>query len=110
IPTNDAIVAGKAAGKIPSDVDALSDYLKYYYVNVNTSSLNDYPFPGAGVQGEVKTFLRRNGIPATLTIIDTGTQIKIRDAKGNTANVISVFPNIYQDGAAYLIDGLLEFE
>ncbi|GAB6011668.1 fasciclin domain-containing protein [Viscerimonas tarda] len=111
VPTNDAIAAGKTTGKIPTDEAALADYLKYYFVNVATSSLADYPFPGAGVQGELNTYKVNAGrVPTKLTIIDTGSAIQVRDAKGNIANVVSVFPYIYGDGAAYQIDGLLEFE
>ena len=113
IPSNDVIDAGKTAGKIPTNPVELADYLKYYFVNVNTSSIGDYPFPGAGIQGEMNTFTWSNPSHtqrATLTIIDNGTNLQVMDAKGNIANVVSVYPNIYSDGVAYQIDGLLEFE
>ena len=34
--------------------------------------------------------------------------MKLRDAKGNEVNVTSYFPYIYADGAAYVIDGVLD--
>lgn len=108
IPTKAALDAGKS--KIPTSKAALIEFLKYFFVNVNSSSMSGYPFPGAGIQGEVNTFRYDGMTPAKLRIVDTGTGLQVIDSKGNVANVLSVFPNIYSDGAAYLIDGLLEFE
>ena len=45
-----------------------------------------------------------------LTLINTGTELQIRDKMGRTAKVIGIYPHIYADGAAYLIDGTLKFE
>jgi hypothetical protein len=95
-----AITAAKAA-----------DYAKYYFVNVSASSLNDYPFPGAGIAGDLTTFkTAASGGMEKLTLIDTGTGLKVRDKMGKEVNVIGYYPHIYGDGAAYLIDGLLNYE
>jgi len=110
IPTQNALDKAAAAGKIPATAK-LADFLKYYFVDVNTSNLLDYPFPGADIKGELTTFrYLSNGQSAKLTLIDTGSGLKIKDVKGNIVNVVSYFPKIYSDGAAYLIDGLLEVE
>nr|WP_321517481.1 fasciclin domain-containing protein [uncultured Bacteroides sp.] len=110
IPTQKAITDASSAGKIPPTTK-LADFLKYYFVDVNSSNLLDYPFPGANVKGELTTFrYLPNGQMAKLTLIDTGSGLKIKDSKGNTVNVVSYFPKIYSDGAAYLIDGILEVE
>jgi hypothetical protein len=105
-------VVDSNSGKIPwASATKLVDYLKYYFVDVNASGLLDYPFPGAGVKGELTTFKKlSNGNMAKLTLIDTGSGLQIKDAKGNVVNVISYFPRIYSDGVAYLIDGLLDVE
>jgi hypothetical protein len=109
VPTNEALEAG--AAKIPKDnQSALIEYLKYYFVNVSQSSLNDYPFPGAGIQGTLSTFKNINNRNAKLSLIDTGNGLMVRDEKGKTVNVVGVFPRIYNDGAAYVIDGLLDLE
>jgi uncharacterized surface protein with fasciclin (FAS1) repeats len=112
IPKNDAIYAGWMNGKIPfTPTDKVVEYLKRYFVNVNASNLLDYPFAGAGVQGTITTFGKTStGLPVQFTIIDDGTDLYIKDAKGNKVKVLSYFPRIYADGAAYLIDGLLEVE
>jgi len=112
IPTQKVVEDDFSVGKIPWDPSTkVADYLKYYFVDVSTSNLLDYPFPGAGVQGELTTFKKlSNGQMAKLTLIDTGSGLKIKDAKGNIVNVVSYFPRIYSDGVAYLIDGLLEVE
>jgi hypothetical protein len=112
IPVGTAIYAGWLSGKIPfTPADKVANYLKPYFINVSASNLLDYPFPGAGVQGTLVSFGKKaNGQPATFTLIDTGTELKIRDGKGKEVKVTSYFPRIYADGAAYLIDGLLDIE
>ena len=37
-------------------------------------------------------------------------KVTLKDSKGNVANVVSYFPKMYADGAAYLIDGILSVE
>ncbi len=112
IPTQKVVEDDFAVGKIPwSPSSAVVNYLQYYFVDVSASNLLDYPFPGAGVKGELTTFRQMaNGQMAKLTLIDTGTGLQIEDAKGHIVNVLSYFPRIYADGAAYLIDGLLDVE
>ena len=112
IPTSAAILAGYKAAQIPTTpADKVVNFLKPYFIDVNASNLTDYPFPGEGVQGKLVSFgVKSNGQPATFTLVDTGTGLQIIDAKGNIANVLSYFPRIYADGAAYLIDRLLVVE
>lgn len=112
IPTSAAILAGYAAKQIPTTpAEKVVSFLKPYFIDVNASNLVDYPFPGEGVQGKLVSFgTKSNGQPATFTLVDTGTGLQIIDAKGNIANVLSYFPRIYADGAAYLIDKLLVVE
>ncbi|MDD3320489.1 MAG: fasciclin domain-containing protein [Paludibacter sp.] len=112
IPKDDAILAGWTSGKIPfSPASTVTSYLKRYFVNVGASNLLDYPFSGAGIQGEIKTFATNaSGVAVKFTLVDTDGQLYVKDGKGNMVKVISYFPYIYADGAAYLIDGLLETE
>lgn len=90
----------------------LLSYLKSYFVNVNSSKLLDYPFPGARIEGNVTTFSKHSdGItPVTLTLTDNNSYIGIKDPKGNSLKVTSFFPRIYADGAVYLIDQPLNVE
>ena len=108
VPTNEAIYNNFS--KIPLTPSILSRFMMYYFVNVNESSLGDYPFPGTNSGGELVTFRSREGGKARLTLIDAGDKLQVRDAKGNTVDVVGVFPRIYNDGAAYVIDGILEPE
>ncbi|MFR9166503.1 MAG: fasciclin domain-containing protein [Dysgonomonas sp.] len=111
IPAYDVVEAGKVSGAIPSDRNLLTEYLKYYFVNVSTSTLTDYPFAGTGINQSAFTFHTKNGIDySKLTIMDAGDRLQVKDAKGNVVNVKGIFPNIYKDGAVYIIDGLLDFE
>jgi uncharacterized surface protein with fasciclin (FAS1) repeats len=111
IPSNEAILTGLSSGIIPFDPAGMAEYLQYYFVNTNLSSLSDYPFPGAGIQGELTSFrYTSDRTRGKMTLIDDGNSLRIRDGKGDTVNVIGVFPNIYSDGAVYLIDGLLSIE
>ncbi|KAA6320299.1 hypothetical protein EZS27_029908 [termite gut metagenome] len=109
IPTNDVIADGQLAGKIPSTKEEAAEYLKYYFININASGLSDYLFPGYGKYEDVTTYRLSGRTYGKLTVIDAGDRIQIKDAKGNVVNVVKIFPYIYNDGAAYLIDGLLEF-
>jgi uncharacterized surface protein with fasciclin (FAS1) repeats len=109
IPTNDVITAGQLAGKIPPTKEEAAEYLKYYFININASGLSDYLFPGYGKYEDVTTYRLSGRTYGKLTVIDAGDRIQIKDAKGNVVNVVKIFPYIYNDGAAYLIDGLLEF-
>jgi uncharacterized surface protein with fasciclin (FAS1) repeats len=112
IPKESAIYDGWLSGKIPfSPANKVADFLKGYFINVSSSNLLDYPFAGAGVQGTLVSFAKKaNGEMATYTLIDSGSELIIRDGKGKEVKVISYFPRIYADGAAYLIDGLLDIE
>ncbi len=108
VPTNDAIYNNFS--KIPLVPDLLARFMKYYFVSVNESALSEYPFPGTGGQAELTTFRTGTGGKSKLTLIDTGEKLRVRDAKGNTVDVLGIYPRIYNDGAAYIIDGILEPE
>ncbi len=111
IPTADAIQNAQTLGKLPTTPEAMEKCIKYFFVNANASGFVDYPFPGTGSSRELTSYLTdSNKNPYKLTLIDAGNKLQVKDAKGNIVNVIGVFPNIYSDGAAYLIDGILEFE
>lgn len=112
IPTSAAILAGYKALKIPTTpASKVVNFLEPYFIDVNSSNMTDYPFPGEGVQGTLVSFGNNSsGQKATFKLVDKGTGLQIIDAKGNVANVLSYFPRIYADGAAYLIDRLLEVD
>ncbi|MFA9392141.1 MAG: fasciclin domain-containing protein [Prolixibacteraceae bacterium] len=96
--------------QIPLKPAEMAEYLKYYFVKVSASSLSDYPFPGAGIQGELETFKRTEDGFAKLTLVDQGDHLEIIDGKGKVVKITGVFPRIFNDGASYSIDNLLEFE
>ncbi len=109
VPNDQAIVNNFA--NIPwSPASATAEFFKYFFVRVGASGLSDYPFPGAGIQGELTTFKTTDSGYAKLKLIDEGDQLRVVDAVGDTVNVLGVFPRIYNDGAAYLIDGILKTE
>lgn len=108
VPDNDVII--KYFDQIPLNPKEMPEYLKYYFIKVAESSLSDYPFPGAGIEGELITFKNTGNGYAKLQLIDNGDKLQIIDGKGNVINIKGVFPRIYNDGAAYVIDRLLEFE
>ena len=107
-PSNEAIRAALTTGGIiPEDNDALAEYLKYYFVPINVNSLNDYPFPGFGVEGAWRTAHMSQGQRSILSLTDQGDGLQLQDASGQVANVISDFPKTFNDGAIYQIDRLL---
>ena len=112
VPTDAALLAGIAAGKVPfSPASAVAKFLQPYFIKVSDSNLLDYPFSGTGVSATLVSFAKNsqnNNI--TFHLSDNNTNLIIRDAKGNNATVLTYFPRIYADGAVYLIDRLLEVE
>lgn len=110
IPTYEAIMAGYSS--IPlSNTSQLAEYLKYYFIDITESGMDDYPFAGTGIDRQVSSFRQKTpGTRGQLKIVDTGSSLRIEDATGKSVNVIGIFPNIYSDGAVYMIDGLLDFE
>ncbi len=112
IPKDDAIYAGWMNGSVPvTPATSVISYLKRYFVNVTSSGLLDYPFSGTGVQATLQTFaVDAKGAAVKFSLIDQDNQLYIKDGKGKMVKVLQFFPYIYADGAAYLIDGLLETE
>lgn len=107
-PSNEAIRQDSLNGiTIPTDPDSLAEYLKYYFVPLSDNNLSDFLFPGTGVNAELNTFRIVENEASTFTITDEGNQLKITTPKGS-ANVLSKIPKVYSDGAAYVIDEILQ--
>lgn len=90
-------------------------FVKSLFVDMSASGLIDYPFATKGKDTEkvLTTFGYKtvNGkkISTTITLVNKADgSMKLRDSKGNEVNIISFFPYIYADGAAYVIDGVLD--
>ena len=105
-PNNETIL-NAPPGVIPEDAAELAEYLKYYFVPLSSNFLSDYLFPGTGFSGDLKTYKLVDFEATTLTITDQGDKLHITSPNGE-ANVLSVIPKVYSDGAAYLIDGLIQ--
>jgi len=104
-PITDTSVAGMVA---------CDNYVQGLFVNLDENNLYSYPFPGTMARTEttLTTFLTLTGEDSeaqniTVTLIDKGDQLVVRDMQGNEANVISVFPYMFLDGAVYVIDKAL---
>jgi uncharacterized surface protein with fasciclin (FAS1) repeats len=110
VPTNQAILDAIGAGLIPTDKSELANYLMYYFVPVSVNSLNDYPFIGSGVQGDLSTSQKVNTVTSKLTLTDNGSKLVVSNKNGVSVSVISDFPQIYYDGAIYQIDNVLKSE
>lgn len=110
VPTNEAIAAGIAAGKIPTSPEkSVAGYLQSYFIKVGDSNLLDYPFSGTGVSATLVSWGSNSlNANAEFKLSDNGNNLIVEDSKGNKVKVVSYFPRIYADGAVYLIDGLLE--
>ena len=109
VPSNDVVI--QYFSEIPLVPAEMAKYLKYYFVKVSASGLSDYPFPGAGIEGELTTFRKNdNGEFAKIKLLDKGTHLELIDGKGNVIKITDTFPRIYNDGAVYAIDRLLVFE
>lgn len=109
-PTNDAILEAQANNLIPTTKAELANFLKYYFVPVTDNALNDYPFAGFGIQGDMLTAQEVGGESSLLTLIDNGNALQVSDAQGEVANIVGDFPRVYMDGAVYLIDAVIKSE
>lgn len=90
-------------------------FVKSLFVDMSASSLIDYPFATTGkdIEKVLTTFGSKTvdgkKVSTTITLINKADgSMKLRDSKGNEVNIISFFPYIYADGAAYVIDGVLD--
>lgn len=109
-PSNEAILEAKTNGLIPADQAELARFLQYYFVPVTANGLNDYPFPGFGIQGDLLTAQPGATGNTLLTLSDNGTSLQISNASGQSAGVVGDFPRIYVDGAVYMIDAVIQSE
>ncbi|WP_170154481.1 fasciclin domain-containing protein [Mangrovibacterium diazotrophicum] len=126
VPTNDALDAAIAAGKIPgvdtagglTDADALAAYLRCYFVPAEYNGLTTYPYLGSGVNGNystIRSYLSGGNIASTLTITDNGSKLSVQlnDASYGTGTSVDVvpdfdyFPFSYSDGGVHYINGVL---
>lgn len=90
-------------------------FVKSLFVDMSASGMIDYPFATTGKDTEkvLTTFGSKTvdgkKVSTTITLINKADgSMKLRDSKGNEVNIISFFPYIYADGAAYVIDGVLD--
>ncbi|WP_291584758.1 fasciclin domain-containing protein [Bacteroides sp.] len=90
-------------------------FVKSLFVDMSASGLIDYPFATTGKDTEkvLTTFgsktVAGKKVSTTITLINKADgSMKLRDSKGNEVNITSFFPYIYADGAAYVIDGVLD--
>jgi hypothetical protein len=110
-PSNDAIIQALNEGDvIPTDNAELAEYLKYYFVPVSGNSLDDYPFPGFGVEGVWASAQRVAGANRPVKLNDLGSNLQVQSDKGEVVSVISDFPKIFTDGAIYRIDKVFKLK
>lgn len=117
LPIQAAVLAdasGKKHFPMTGVMDVKDMFAKSMFVDVSASNLTDYPFPGAKAGEKVLTTFGTKQVNGkkekiTVTLINGADgSMKLRDSKGNEVNIISYFPYIYADGAAYIIDGVLD--
>lgn len=117
-PNNAAVMADITGSKnfpLTGTMDEKNMYVMSLFIDVSASGLVDYPFSETGRRTEkvLTTFGTKivNGKKENITITlinEADGSMKLRDSKGNEANITSYFPYIYADGAAYAIDGVLD--
>lgn len=125
IPTNEAILnaaerlndkVGKATiseGKVKisgsSNKTKYANYLRSYFALSSLNVFTSYPYPGSGVNGELKTDFG----DYNMNLLDDGATLKVEFINGeNTvpANVIDKYfylPFVYSDGCFHFIDDVL---
>lgn len=130
VPTNNVLNEAVKAGKVPgiakgsyfdgedasnikvTDPEALSTYLKTYFILSNTNVITSYPYPGSAfTSGAYNT----DGL-GKLVYTDSGTSISIRlEGNSRTCKAVSVskyttypFPYAYNDGCIHFINSTIE--
>lgn len=109
IPSLEAVLADLGSTRrfpIAGTPDQQDEYVKSLFIDVEGSSLLDYPFVGS--MNKRETELKTYGKDINVTLIDNGDELILRDKKGNEAKILYYFPDIYADGAVYLIDNVLD--
>ena len=101
VPANQAILDALGAGLIPSDANALKQFLSYYFI---TGTI----FTDGKNSGLYKTTRYENNGYSTIEVINAKDDLKVTDHQGNTRQVIS--GNIMTaDGVIHTIDSLLYY-
>jgi uncharacterized surface protein with fasciclin (FAS1) repeats len=109
VPSNETIL-NAPPGTFPSEPEALEKYLRYYFVPTSPNNVSNYPFVGAVVPGEYQTYQEVSQGPveySKVQISEDNGKIRLTSGAGQ-ADVISVLPKVYSDGAVYLINGLIQ--
>lgn len=122
VPSNEAILTAlqnnripgiSSAGKVTNQA-ALANWLKYYFIRTEDSSLTDYPYVGSGINLECLSYATNateDYLP--LTVKDNGTRIVIANQAAEQATVVDnfdQFPLIYSDGCLQIIDQVIEYK
>jgi uncharacterized surface protein with fasciclin (FAS1) repeats len=101
VPTNQSILDAQGAGLIPSEPDALKQFLSYYFI---TGTL----FTDGKNSGTYKTTRYENNEYSTIEVTNAMDDLKVTDHQGNTRQVIS--GNIMtSDGVIHTIDSPLYY-
>jgi len=105
VPTNAAILKGKADGVIPTDQDELAQFLRYYFIE-------EVIFPDGKKSGEFITTRYEDEAQntfSTIEIINEKYNLRVMDNLGNECQVISA--NLQaSDGVIHQIDSLLFYK
>lgn len=132
IPTNEAVTAGIAAGKIPvlgrtstaQDTSMMIDYLKYYFVPKVKNKLEYYLLPGLGLEGAtdedfdldaVTLVDYKNEVDARRVNISwqasTPNQLILTNTKGNRliTQDVDESPFFARNGVMFLLDDCFDY-
>lgn len=146
IPTNRAVKEAIVAGKIPgitttanadattadffaasvvTDLAALQDYLKVYFVPLSTAVISNFPFLGWGedteAEGGLITLNSRTEvvdgavqtIAVHLNVYDNGSSMSVKVAEDGYNGEVAIvgdydyFPFVFDDGCVHFINGVL---
>jgi|GEM_PF-1864230 len=105
IPTNAALTEGIANGTVPSDPDALEQFLRYHFVGESIFSDGEKSgdFNTTRIDEESGYLFNK------IEIINQINDLKIKDNLGNIRNVISA-NQMAEDGVIHQIDSVLVFK
>ncbi len=115
-PSNAAIVAANGAGLIPADPDELKEFLKYFFVPLESNNLGDYYLPAYSYDNEMvytsainlETSTKYETFYQPMYIFGDGTQLIIKNRdKSQSAQVNSEDIYITIDGVVATIDEVI---
>ncbi len=109
IPTNDAMTAAEAAGLIPTETDALKNFLLYHFIRKSVI-FDDGKKSGNYPSNRIEEVTTSGNVYAPLNITNSKNSLTVTDHSGQVVNVDHAKANVLvRKGVAHKINSVLQY-